>query len=229
MSETTLIPTSTSFETTAGPIGTTAGPIGTTAGPIGTTAGPGTTTTPGADPRLTSSLEPPLQAAKLNEKQKMTIAGMSALLFFILNHSVMYKLVNGLVNLVSRRNVDLIASPAGCPTPLGVLVHAVVFFFLSRAILELPLWKLNSKHSESDLIFDEKLKWGISGTSTLVFIIIGMPWTFQQVNRLSMGKNLISSPNGCPTLLGLVLHTLVFFALDRGTMELANPPVQSNQ
>lgn len=47
----------------------------------------------------------------------------AALLFFIVANPVVYRLVDGVLGpLVGR-----IASPSGCPTTWGLIVHSVVF------------------------------------------------------------------------------------------------------
>ena len=47
----------------------------------------------------------------------------AALLFFIVANPVVYRLVDGFLgSLVGR-----IASPSGCPTTWGLIVHSVVF------------------------------------------------------------------------------------------------------
>lgn len=54
---------------------------------------------------------------------RANLAVVAGLLFFIISHPMMYNLVQSLLGpLVGR-----IAGPGGCPTTLGLLVHAVVF------------------------------------------------------------------------------------------------------
>lgn len=160
----------------------------------------------------------------LNEKQKLVISGMFALLFFILNHPLVYKLVNGIVSLITGPGV--ISNFSGCPTTLGVTVHSIVFLMLCRAVLQVPLKDLTTDSSFQEL--SEQSKWKISGMAALSFIIIGMPWTFSAVNRVLNGfspseKTIIATPvskGSCPTILGLIVHTIVFFGLTRGLLEI---------
>jgi hypothetical protein len=48
---------------------------------------------------------------------------MAGLMFFIISHPIVYKLVDS----VLRGMLGPIASPSGCPTTWGLIVHAGVF------------------------------------------------------------------------------------------------------
>lgn len=64
------------------------------------------------------------------------------------------------------------------------------------------------------------MKWQISLLSAIIFIVVVNPFTYkltQQVLGGFLGK--IAEPNGCPTMVGLVLHTIVYILLVRGSME----------
>jgi hypothetical protein len=64
------------------------------------------------------------------------------------------------------------------------------------------------------------MKWQITLFSAFIFIAVVNPWTYkltQQVLGGFLGK--IAEPNGCPTMIGLMLHTLVYILLVRGSME----------
>lgn len=62
---------------------------------------------------------------------KTQFALTAALLFFIIGNPMTYKLVESLVGpLVGR-----VASPMGCPTNLGLLVHAGVFGVAAHYLL----------------------------------------------------------------------------------------------
>lgn len=53
----------------------------------------------------------------------------STLLFFLVANPVTYKFMNSLIGGVAV---------AGCPTAFGFILHSVVFFLLSYAIMTLP-------------------------------------------------------------------------------------------
>lgn len=61
-------------------------------------------------------------------------------------------------------------------------------------------------------------KWNISLLSGILFLIISSPFLYSLVNRVaqSISPNLnLASYEGCPTLSGLVVHTLVFILVVR--------------
>ena len=64
-------------------------------------------------------------------------------------------------------------------------------------------------------------KWQISIFSAFIFILVINPYTYiftQKILGGLLGK--IAEINGCPTTRGLVLHTLVYILLVRGSMNL---------
>jgi hypothetical protein len=64
-------------------------------------------------------------------------------------------------------------------------------------------------------------KWQISIFSAFIFILVIHPYTYkftQKVFSRFLGQ--IADMNGCPTTLGLALHTLVYILLVRSSMDL---------
>ena len=64
-------------------------------------------------------------------------------------------------------------------------------------------------------------KWRITFFSALIFILVVHPMTYQVTQKLLggvLGK--IAEPSGCPTTLGLALHTIVYILLVRGSMDM---------
>jgi len=64
-------------------------------------------------------------------------------------------------------------------------------------------------------------KWQISIFSAFIFVLVIHPYTYQLTQQLFgsiLGK--IAEANGCPTIRGLILHTLVYILLVRGSMDL---------
>jgi len=64
-------------------------------------------------------------------------------------------------------------------------------------------------------------KWQISVFSALIFILVVHPYTYgltQKVFSRFLGQ--IADASGCPTMRGLILHTLVYILLVRGSMDL---------
>ena len=64
-------------------------------------------------------------------------------------------------------------------------------------------------------------KWQISIFSAFIFILVVNPYTYmftQHILGCVFGK--IADTNGCPTPLGLFIHTIVYILLVRGSMDL---------
>jgi hypothetical protein len=64
-------------------------------------------------------------------------------------------------------------------------------------------------------------KWQISIFSALIFIVVIHPYTYMLTQKLLgslIGK--IANNYGCPTTLGLIIHTIVYILLVRGSMDL---------
>jgi len=64
-------------------------------------------------------------------------------------------------------------------------------------------------------------KWQISIFSAFIFILAIHPYTYIFTQKMLgglLGK--IADTNGCPTTLGLIIHTIVYILLVRGSMNL---------
>ena len=64
-------------------------------------------------------------------------------------------------------------------------------------------------------------KWQISIFSAFIFIAVIHPYTYRLTQNVLgglLGK--LAERNGCPTTRGLVVHTLVYILLVRGSMNL---------
>lgn len=64
-------------------------------------------------------------------------------------------------------------------------------------------------------------KWQISIFSAFIFILVINPYTYMLTQKMLggfLGK--IAETNGCPTMRGLLLHTIVYILLVRGSMDL---------
>ena len=64
-------------------------------------------------------------------------------------------------------------------------------------------------------------KWQISIFSAFIFILVIHPYTYMFTQKLLGGLiGKIAESNGCPTTLGLIIHTIVYILLVRGSMNL---------
>ena len=120
--------------------------------------------------------------------QKLTISAGSAALFALVNLPQTYKITERL------SGVDLYNISSGCPTHLGLIVHAAVFFAISYLSM--------GSVARTGI----KLKHSLYGT--LIFFLIANPVTFKLMS--SIFGNQIADSSGCPTLLGIFVHALVY-------------------
>lgn len=63
-------------------------------------------------------------------------------------------------------------------------------------------------------------KWQISIFSALIFIIVVSPYTYTLTNSIFSGILGKIAINGCPTITGIILHTVVYILLVRYSMDL---------
>ncbi len=63
-------------------------------------------------------------------------------------------------------------------------------------------------------------KWNITFFSAVIFLLVVNPYTYKLTQ--SLFGNILGpiSSNGCPTMVGLLLHTVVYILLVRYSMEL---------
>ena len=68
---------------------------------------------------------------------------------------------------------------------------------------------------------DSYMKWQISIFSAFIFVLVSIPCTYKITQRIFGGfLGQIADANGCPTTRGLILHTLVYLLLIRGSMDI---------
>ncbi len=63
-------------------------------------------------------------------------------------------------------------------------------------------------------------KWQITLFSALIFLLVVNPYTYGLTNTLFSSILGPIARNGCPTFVGLVLHTVVYILLVRYSMDL---------
>lgn len=54
-----------------------------------------------------------------------------ALLFIVVSHPMTYNLTNSILGGI----IGPLASPSGCPTTVGIIVHSIVFVLLKKTLL----------------------------------------------------------------------------------------------
>ena len=90
-----------------------------------------------------------------------------------------------------------------------------------RATAKTPTILFLAMHSINIMSDSSCMKWQITLFSAFIFIIVVNPVTYKLTQRLLggiLGK--IADPHGCPTTVGLLLHTAVYILLVRGSMDL---------
>ena len=136
--------------------------------------------------------------------QKLQISLGSAILFALLNFPETYRLTNSLLPFTT------FDSTSNCPTYTGVLLHTLVFFLLT-------FFMMGDVQNRTGI----KLKHSLYGT--LIFFLISSPALYSLVG--SIFGNQVASVRGCPTILGVFFHALVYAAVLVGIMYLP----ESNQ
>lgn len=131
-------------------------------------------------------------------QKKLQISAGASFLFLIINLPQTYNLTNKLLPWRTTQN--------GCPTHLGLLTHTLVFFIITFLTMG------NAKVKTGI-----KLKHSLYGT--LIFFMLSNPATYSFVAGL-FGNQLAN--NGCPTLKGVLLHTVVYCAFLVAVMYLPN-------
>ncbi len=58
----------------------------------------------------------------------------STLVFFLVANPETYKIIHWLISPI----LGTIANPGGCPTPLGLFLHTILFFFVMLALMMFP-------------------------------------------------------------------------------------------
>ena len=72
----------------------------------------------------------------------------------------------------------------------------------------------------NNIMASSSQKWQITLFSAVIFVLIVNPWTYQFTNSLFSGLLGPVAVNGCPTVVGLVLHTIVYILVVRYSMDL---------
>ena len=124
-------------------------------------------------------------------QQKAMISMWSAGTFALLNAPMTYKFTNKLLSLSTYKN--------GCPTYTGSLLHTSVFFSLS--FLSMVLGESNSSYSTM-------LKHSLYGS--LIYFFVSSPQMYSVTKSLSSNT---STSSGCPTIMGVLLHSFVYFVI----------------
>ncbi len=128
---------------------------------------------------------------------KLGISAFSSVLFLVVNLPQTYELTNKILPFETVKN--------GCPTVAGLIVHALVFYLLS-------FLSMGNKVDEAT-----KAKHALWGT--VIFVLLSSPLMYTITGKV-FGVGI--SSGGCPTLMGVLLHAIVYCAVLVGVMYLPN-------
>jgi len=145
-------------------------------------------------------------------KQKVLASFASAAIFVIVSHPETYKLTDSLVNTIGGRSV--FNNMSRCPTIMGSFIHMIIFFILTYVAMTI---RQQFKKDEDDRL-PRKLALKYTFYSTLIWFLVANPQTFKLVNSLT--GNLVANAGGCPNNTGVMVHSIVYFALLVGVMYL---------
>lgn len=131
----------------------------------------------------------------IDVKQNLYHAGMGAAIFMLMSLPQMYNKTNSIV--------DELGS---CPTYKSKLLHTLIFFVLVIIVMKYI--------GKSDKSFALLCKYAIFGS--LLFFIISSNEAYMLTNGIYPGL----SDNGCPSMTGVCVHTVLFGILLFGMMYL---------
>jgi hypothetical protein len=127
-------------------------------------------------------------------QQKLMISLSSAVLFVLVSLPQTYDLTNkvlgGLVGPLTT---------GGCPTTVGILTHAVVFYLVTRYVMMRNYEACEATKTKRAL------------TAAVIYALLSSPLAFRSV-RSVLGAG-IASASGCPTLQGTFVHAAVYTAV----------------
>jgi hypothetical protein len=135
---------------------------------------------------------------------KLKISLRVALIFMVVSLPYTYKFTNNYINTTTNN----------CPTALGKLAHGIVFFVLNIAMMKY----YNYQRPECDKKpFGVMLKYSYYGT--LIAYLLADNDIYKLSNSVIGG---VSDNNGCPTIKGVAIHSLVYSLVLTGVMYFPN-------
>jgi hypothetical protein len=166
-----------------------------------------------SDDMNTASPDPmdPCLSDQETSRAKNISSLVASAVFLALSAPGTYKLTNSIALAVSS---DLqLCDANGCPNAKGLVVHAILYSAIVRALMNhLPA---DCRRPQSD-----KDKWIAAGMGGLLFIMVSSPFTYKITNSVfdSVLSSDIASAKGCPNVGGLAVHTAVFGGITRFMM-----------
>lgn len=128
-------------------------------------------------------------------KTKLLISVASAAVFVLVNLPQVYKFTDSVLG----KLVGPLVQGNGCATTLGAIIHAVVFYLLTRFMMK------------NDYATCEATKHRRALTATLIFVLLSSPLAYRMVRSVLGG--VVASSAGCPTFKGIFVHAGVYAAI----------------
>lgn len=121
--------------------------------------------------------------------ERAKTASTFALIFFVLNFPLTNKILQQLLP------ITLITS-GNCPTYAGVLLQSIIFFWITLVAMAKDGFMARVKYSTY---------------ATLIYFFVANPVMYSMSGAVFGPK--VATLNGCPTILGVLLHSFVFFII----------------
>lgn len=137
--------------------------------------------------------------------QKLMISSYVGLFFLVTSLPATYEFTN---NLLTPQTNMIFDPNTKCQTYFGHLVHTLIFFLLTYASMFVG-------KGDSNISNLTKIKHSLYGT--LIYFLISNKAMYQLTGSFIPG---LASKSGCPTLIGIFVHTIVYIMALVGVMYL---------
>lgn len=130
-------------------------------------------------------------------EQKFLMSILSGLVFYVISNPDTFRLTRSIFG-------KWVSSGKGCSSMSGLTLHTIVFMIIAWGIMHLK----KKLPCDKDKDIKDQSKILMSVMLSLAFFIFANPETFRMI-RVLLGK-WVASPTGCPTKMGLLLHSFIF-------------------
>lgn len=143
----------------------------------------------------------------ITDKDKWIFAANGTLVYLLFSSSSAYKLTNSL-------GLETVNKKHKFPSVLGVIIHAVLFALIIRALME------TSCTEEDCTVHSSKDRWIAALTVGILFAVLNSEIAYNLTNTLFAPLGLPTAGANSPTSFGWVLHGVLYFLIARGLMEI---------
>lgn len=146
--------------------------------------------------------------------KKFTWSALTAAVFVAVSIPQLYQQTGALTGLDTSTKSE--GSSNFCPTPVGKLVHAGVFFIVMFMLIKLAIqqkWGCVTCGKSDAMIAKYAIR------ATLIFLLVSSTDAYQLTRYFD--KN-IASDKGCPSLTGVIVHGVIVLLLVLFSMYMPN-------